>query len=132
MTAAPTPEPTTPQPKAPPPLDLRAPRPRAVRIRAPIIRAVVIGAGALVAGALTWAFVIQPEMRAAAFERRAEATEASASGDARPSDLIRERPARYDGLAAEGVLELDVVDGDLRRRVQVAVLSGRELDPRRA
>lgn len=112
MTAAPTSESTqeprpgpqpqaAPQPKAPPPLDLRAPRPQAVRIRAPVIRAVVVGAGALVAGALTWAFVIQPEMRAAAFERRAEASNPSASGDARPSDLIREQPARYDTLAAE-------------------------------
>lgn len=107
MTAAPPPEPTpqaTPRPKDPPPLDLRAPRPQAVRIRAPIIRSVVIGAGALVAGALTWAFVIQPEMRAAAFERRAEATDAPTSGDARPSELIRERPASYDGLAADDAL----------------------------
>ncbi len=37
-----------------------------------------------------------------------------------------------DGLTAELVLELDVVDRDLRVRVQVAVLPGREVEVGRA
>ncbi|KAK0350087.1 hypothetical protein LTR94_030447, partial [Friedmanniomyces endolithicus] len=89
---------------APPPLDLRAPRPSAVRIRGPVIRLAVVGAGALVAGALTWAFVIQPEMRAAAFERRAESAGPPAAGEARPSERISDRPARYDRLADAEIL----------------------------
>ncbi|MGN7099631.1 TrbI/VirB10 family protein [Brevundimonas diminuta] len=106
--AAPDAPPDTPRdappPKAPPPLDLRAPRPSAVRIRGPVIRLAVVGAGALVAGALTWAFVIQPEMRAAAFERRAESAGPPAAGEARPSERISDRPARYDRLADAEIL----------------------------
>ncbi|MFT4954926.1 MAG: type IV secretory pathway VirB10-like protein [Brevundimonas sp.] len=87
-----------PAPKAPPPLDLRAPRPSAVRIRAPVIRLAVFGAGALVAGALTWAFVVQPELRASAFARRAAETAEPDAGAARPSQQIWDQPARYDHL----------------------------------
>lgn len=104
MTAAEPPS-GAPEPLAknpPPPLTGRAERPRPVRIRAGAVRALV-GAGVLlVSGSLAWAFVVQPELREAARERRAE-DRPPADGTVRPSEQITERPARYDRLEPDAL-----------------------------
>lgn len=85
--------------KAPAPdLDGRAPRPRAVRLRGSVVKAVAGGGGLLLAGALTWAFVVQPEMRAAARDRALEAREEPARRNVRPSEAVSSQPATYDRL----------------------------------
>lgn len=93
-------DPSAPPPPKAPPSDLaaRAPRPRAVRLRKPVVQAVVMSGAVLVSGSLAWAFVVQPEMREAARERKAEAREDGARGAVRPSDAVTDQPASYDRL----------------------------------
>ncbi|WP_312147902.1 TrbI/VirB10 family protein [Brevundimonas sp.] len=86
-------------PKAPPPgLDGRAPRPRVVRLRGGMVKAVAGGGCVLLAGALAWAFVVQPEMRAAARMRAVEARDEPARRSVRPSEVVTGQPASYDRL----------------------------------
>lgn len=80
-----------------PDLDGRAPRPRAVRLRPAMVKLVVGSAGLVLAGALTWAFVVQPELRAAARSRIAEGQE-DARRPVRPADEVTAQPATYDRL----------------------------------
>jgi type IV secretion system protein TrbI len=87
------------RPKAPPTgLDLRAPRPRPVRLRPGAVRLVVGGGALLVAGALTWAFVVQPELRQQARLREIDAREAPGAGAVRPAETVVGQPASYDRL----------------------------------
>lgn len=83
---------------APPGLSMRAPRPPATRLRKSVVQGLVIGGAALVAGSLAWAFVIQPEMRADARVRAAEAREDEARGVVRPAEAVTDQPASYDRL----------------------------------
>jgi type IV secretory pathway VirB10-like protein len=85
--------------KAPPPgLDLRAPRPRAVRLRKSVVQAMVVGGAVLVSGSLAWAFVVQPELRASARARQAEARDDPGRGRVRPAEAVTDQPATYDRL----------------------------------
>jgi type IV secretory pathway VirB10-like protein len=85
--------------KAPPPgLDLRAPRPRAVRLRKSVVQVIVIGGAVLVSGSLAWAFVVQPELRANARARQAEARDDPGRGRVRPAEAVTDQPATYDRL----------------------------------
>lgn len=87
------------RPKAPPTgLDLRAPRPRPVRLRPGAVRLVVGGGALLVAGALTWAFVVQPELRQQARLREIDARDANGAGAVRPAEAVVGQPASYDRL----------------------------------
>lgn len=87
------------RPKAPPTgLDLRAPRPRPVRLRPGAVRLVVGGGAVLVAGALTWAFVVQPELRQQARLREIDARDAPGAGAVRPAEAVVGQPASYDRL----------------------------------
>ena len=79
-------------------LDGRAPRPPVVRLRGAVVRASAIGAGVLVAGALTWAFVIQPELRDAGRSRASAAEAPEGAGPVRPAERVTEQPASYDRL----------------------------------
>jgi type IV secretion system protein VirB10 len=93
------------RPKAPPSgLDLRAPRPRPVRLRPGAVRLVVGGGALLVAGALTWAFVVQPELRQQARLRQIEAEAAPGSGSVQPADAVVGQPATYDRLPPPRIL----------------------------
>lgn len=106
MSAEPEPEatPTAPPAKEPPPtLAARAPRPRVVRLRRSVAQGAALGAAALLAGALTWAFVIQPQLRAGARARTAEVRTDQARGPVRPAEIVTNQPASYDRLA-EGQL----------------------------
>ena len=101
MTGAVQPEPGPPPgaAKRPAPgLDGRAPRPPVVRLRGSAVRAAAIGAGVLVAAAMTWAFVVQPELRDAARSRASAAGGAEAAGPVRPAERVTEQPASYDRL----------------------------------
>lgn len=82
----------------PPPLMARMRAPGGVHLRRPIVAAAVMSAALLVAGALAWAFVVQPELRAATRARAAEAQAPDANGPARPSEAITAQPASYDRL----------------------------------
>ena len=85
--------------KAPAPdLTGRAPRPPVVRLRRSVIQIVVGVGGVLLAGSLTWAFVIQPELRDAARSRAVEAGDDPHQGAVRPADVVVEQPATYDRL----------------------------------
>jgi type IV secretion system protein VirB10 len=81
-----------------PPLDGRAPRPAVARLRRGVVIGAIAGAAALVCGALVWAFVVQPELRARAFEVRLEARTAETPGAVRPIDRVTEGPATYADL----------------------------------
>lgn len=85
-------------PKAPPPLMGRAERPAAVRLRGGVVKAIVAGGAVLLSGSLAWAFVIQPELRAEARERKAESREETARGAVRPAETVTDQPASYDRL----------------------------------
>jgi len=85
-------------PKSPPPLMGRADRPTAVRLRGGVVRAVVVGGAILLSGSLAWAFVVQPEQRAQARERKAEARDESGRGSVRPAESVTSQPASYDRL----------------------------------
>lgn len=85
-------------PKNPEPnLDGRAPRPSVVRLRASMVKLVVGGAGLVLAGALTWAFVVQPELRVASRARAAEGQD-EARRTVRPAEQVTDQPATYDRL----------------------------------
>lgn len=85
--------------KAPPPeLALRAPPPPATRLRKSVVRVLVFGGAVLVSGSLAWAFVVQPELRAGARARAAEAREDEARGVVRPAEAVTDQPASYDRL----------------------------------
>lgn len=83
---------------APPPLMSRAERPAAVRLRGGVVRAVVAGGAVLLSGSLAWAFVVQPELRAEARERRAAAREDGGRAHVRPAETVTGQPASYDRL----------------------------------
>jgi type IV secretion system protein VirB10 len=88
--------------KAPAPeLWSRAPRPAAIRLRRSAVRLVALGGAGLVAGALTWAFVVQPELRASAREVSAKGVRAQPVGDARAPEAILAQAASYDRLSVE-------------------------------
>jgi type IV secretion system protein VirB10 len=88
-----------PQAKAPAPgLDGRAPRPSVVRLKPAAVRLVAGGAALLLAGAFTWAFVIQPELRASARTRSDESARDEARRSVRPSEAVTAQPASYDRL----------------------------------
>lgn len=101
--AEPGPEPqAAPRPKVPPPPLLgRSPSPRAARIRKPVVQAMGGAAALLLAGSLAWAFVVQPELRAAALERKGERALDDHGGAVRPADGVVEQPATYDRLPAD-------------------------------
>jgi type IV secretion system protein VirB10 len=63
-----------------------------------VVRAIVIGGAVLVSGSLAWAFVVQPEMRADARDRKTEAREESSRGHVRPAEAVTDQPASYDRL----------------------------------
>ena len=85
--------------KAPPPgLSMRAPRPPVTRLRKSVVQTIVIGGVILVSGSLTWAFVVQPELRDNARLRAVEGREDQARGSVRPSEAVTEQPATYDLL----------------------------------
>ncbi|MNS54265.1 Type IV secretion system protein PtlG [compost metagenome] len=87
-----------PGPKGPEPdLDGRAPRPPVVRLRASMVKLVVGSAGVVLAGALTWAFVVQPELRLASRARAAEGQD-EARRTVRPAEQVTGQPATYDRL----------------------------------
>ena len=103
MTGRQPPEPVAPAPAAkqtPPGLDIRAPRPPVVRLRRSVVQAMVIGGALLVSGSLAWAFVVQPELRDAARERRAEGRDDAPRAAVRPSEAVTDQPATYDRLPA--------------------------------
>ncbi len=81
-----------------PGLSMRAARPTAVRLRKSVVQTFVISGAVLVSGALAWAFVIQPDLRASARDRAAEAREDQAHGAVRPTDVVTDQPASYDRL----------------------------------
>ena len=90
-------DPPDPAPKEPAPaLSMRAPRPAAVRLRKSVVQTLVIGAAVLVSGSLAWAFVVQPELRAAARARAAESREDETRGVVRPAEAVTDQPATYD------------------------------------
>lgn len=81
-----------------PGLTARAPRPRVVRLRGAVVRTFVIGGAVLVSGSLVWAFIVQPELKAADRTRQIEAREEQARGLVRPAEAVTEQPASYDRL----------------------------------
>ncbi|MDI1326974.1 MAG: TrbI/VirB10 family protein [Brevundimonas sp.] len=90
---------SAPSAKEPAPgLSTRAPRPQAVRLRKSVVQAIVIGGAVLVSGSLAWAFVVQPDLRASARARQAEARDDQARGVVRPSEAVTDQPASYDRL----------------------------------
>ncbi|MFN3559237.1 MAG: TrbI/VirB10 family protein [Brevundimonas sp.] len=85
--------------KAPPPdLLMRAAPPPAIRLRGAVVRMIGIGGVVVVSGALTWAFVVQPELRAKALARAAETREEEGRGAVRPAEAVTDQPASYDRL----------------------------------
>ncbi len=85
--------------KVPPPgLSMRAAPPPAVRLRKSVVQALVIAGAVLVSGSLAWAFVIQPDLRASARERAAEARDDATHGAVRPSEIVTDQPSSYDRL----------------------------------
>lgn len=96
--------------KAPAPgLSLRAPRPPVIRLRKSVVQVLVMGGAVLVSGSLAWAFVVQPELRAAAQETAEEKRPETGRGLVRPTEVVTSQPASYDrlpasrgGLAPEG------------------------------
>ncbi|WP_374273856.1 TrbI/VirB10 family protein [Brevundimonas sp.] len=85
--------------KTPPPdLSLRAPPPPATRLRKSVVRVIVIGGVVLLSGSLAWAFVVQPDLRAAARLRAAEAHDDPSRGPVRPAEAVTDQPATYDRL----------------------------------
>ncbi|RZJ00921.1 MAG: hypothetical protein EON90_05305 [Brevundimonas sp.] len=99
-------------PKAPPPLMSRAARPTAVRLRGGVVKAVVMGGAVLLSGSLAWAFVVQPEMRAEARERKADAREENVRGNVRPAETVTDQPASYDRLPPpRGSEEVEASEG---------------------
>lgn len=88
-----------PQPKEPAPgLSLRAPRPPVIRLRRSVVQAVVMGGVVLVSGSLTWAFVVQPELRAGAQARAADKRPEQGRGPVRPTEVVTRQPSSYDRL----------------------------------
>ncbi|KAK0351719.1 hypothetical protein LTR94_023835 [Friedmanniomyces endolithicus] len=88
-----------PEVKGPAPgLDGRAPRPPVVRLRRSVIQILVGGGALLVAGSLTWAFVVQPQIRQAALKAEGEDGVDETPRTVRPSELVVEQPASYDRL----------------------------------
>lgn len=90
-----------------PDLSTRAPRPHAVRLRKSVVQASVIGGAVLVSGSLAWAFVVQPDLRASARARQAEARDDQARGVVRPSEAVTDQPASYDRLPEPRIGESD-------------------------
>ncbi|AQR63169.1 hypothetical protein BZG35_17080 [Brevundimonas sp. LM2] len=76
----------------------RAARPSAVRIRKPVVQAMVCGAALLLSASLTWAFIIQPDLKAKARDAAEADRPDEARGGVRPSDRVTEQPASYDRL----------------------------------
>lgn len=96
---SPSEEAASPQVKAPAPgLDGRAPRPSVVRLKPTAVRLVAGGAALLLAGAFSWAFVIQPELRASARTRSDDGARDEARRTVRPSEAVTAQPASYDRL----------------------------------
>jgi len=83
---------------AAPDLDGRAPRPPVVRLRSSMVKLVVGGAGLVLAGALTWAFVVQPELRDASRARAADVRDDETRRAVRPAEQVTDQPATYDRL----------------------------------
>ena len=81
-----------------PDLDGRAPRPPVVRLRSSMVKLVVGGAGLVLAGALTWAFVVQPELRDASRARASEVRDDETRRAVRPAEQVTDQPATYDRL----------------------------------
>lgn len=81
-----------------PDLDGRAPRPPVVRLRASMVKLVVGSAGVVLAGALTWAFVVQPELREASRAQAAETRDDDVRRAVRPAEQVTDQPATYDRL----------------------------------
>ena len=85
--------------KEPPPgLSLRAPRPPVIRLRKSVVQVLVMGGAVLVSGSLAWAFVVQPELRAAARETAAEKGPETGRGLVRPTEVVTRQPDSYDRL----------------------------------
>ncbi|MFJ6024246.1 TrbI/VirB10 family protein [Brevundimonas sp. NPDC092305] len=100
-------------PKAPPPLMGRAERPTAVRLRGGVVKAIVAGGAVLLSGSLAWAFVVQPELRAEARERKAESRPETGRGAVRPAETVTDQPASYDRLPPpKGMTEAPEVAGE--------------------
>ena len=81
-----------------PGLSLRAPRPPVIRLRKSVVQVVVMGGAILVSGSLSWAFVVQPELRAGAQARAAEKKPEQGRGVVRPTDIVTRQPSSYDRL----------------------------------
>lgn len=81
-----------------PSLEARAARPAVVRLRGSVVRGLAMGGAALVAGALTWAFVVQPELRAGAMDEAGREARDEGRAAVRPSTLVTDQPAAYDRL----------------------------------
>lgn len=97
-----------PKPKEPAPdLSLRAPRPSVMRLRKSMVHLVVLSGAVLISGSLAWAFVVQPELRAKAQERLAEARPTDARGPIRPTEVITRQPSTYDRLPEPRMPERD-------------------------
>lgn len=79
-------------------LDGRAPRPAVVRLRSSMVKLVIGSAGLVLAGALTWAFVVQPELREASRARAAEGRDEDVRRAVRPAEQVTDQPATYDRL----------------------------------
>ncbi|MGV9006048.1 MAG: TrbI/VirB10 family protein [Brevundimonas sp.] len=95
-------------PKEPAPgLNARAAPPHAVRLRKSVVQAIVIGGAVLVSGSLAWAFVVQPELRASARERQADAREDQTRGVVRPAEAVTDQPASYDRLPEPRIADRD-------------------------
>jgi len=114
-----------------PPLDARAPRPPVVRLRRSVVTVAVMGAVGLLAGSLAWAFVVQPELRAAARAQNLE-RQSEVRGAVRASDVITDQPATYGQLPAPRRLgggadasgpDAKAVDGKGAARTEPAVAS---------
>ncbi len=97
-----------PKPKEPAPdLSLRAPRPSVMRLRKSMVHLVVLSGAVLISGSLAWAFVVQPELRAKAQERLAEARPTDARGPIRPTEVITRQPSTYDRLPEPRIPDRD-------------------------
>ncbi|CAM2832723.1 MULTISPECIES: TrbI/VirB10 family protein [Brevundimonas] len=79
-------------------LDGRAPRPAVVRLRSSMVKLVIGSAGLVLAGALTWAFVVQPELREASRARVAGGRDDDVRRAVRPAEQVTDQPATYDRL----------------------------------
>lgn len=84
--------------EAAPGLSLRAPRPPVIRLRKSVVQVLVMGGAVMVAGSLAWAFVVQPELRAAAQETAADKGAETGRGLVRPTEVVTRQPASYDRL----------------------------------